>query len=238
MESKLEEDDVVLCTVRRIEGTTVFLDIEFNGKNIAGTMIFSEVSPGRIRNIRDFISINKKIVCKVLRLKDNHPELSLRRVTARERDEVLEQYKKARMLESMLKPVFLEKTSNVLDKIKSKTDAASFLEEAREDPSLLKEIASGKELEQLQKIFSEKKESEKEVRKTIIARSDAADGLERLRSLLSTKDAEVAYQGSSRFFVTTRGKDFKIANQKIEAFLTTLKEKAKKSGVQFEIKEK
>ena len=91
---ELKEDDIILCIVKRIEGTTVFLDIEDNGNLIQGTMIFSEVSPGRIRNIREYVVPNKKVVCKILRIRDGHPELSLRRVTAKEREFILEIYKK------------------------------------------------------------------------------------------------------------------------------------------------
>ena len=90
----------MLCTVKRIGGTTVFLEIEENGP---GTMIFSEVSPGRIRNIRKYIVPNKKIVCKVLRIKDGNPELSLRRVTTKEREEVLEKHKKEKILSNIFK---------------------------------------------------------------------------------------------------------------------------------------
>ena len=64
-EKILQEDDIVLCTVRRVEGTTIFLDVEANDHLTEGTMIFSEVSPGRIRNIREFISPNKKTCCFV-----------------------------------------------------------------------------------------------------------------------------------------------------------------------------
>ncbi len=90
-----KEDEIVLCTVKRIEGTSVFLTIEGGGE---GSMTFSEVSPGRIRNIREFIVPNKKIVCKVLRIKGTQIELSLRRVTAKEREEVLEWYTKEKTL--------------------------------------------------------------------------------------------------------------------------------------------
>ena len=60
---KLQEGDIVLCTVEKIAGTTIFLKIEDDGE---GTMIVSEVSAGRIRNLRDYIVPNKKVVGKIL----------------------------------------------------------------------------------------------------------------------------------------------------------------------------
>ena len=75
---KMEEGDLVLCTVKRIIGTTVFVDIEGNGE---GTIITAEIAPGRIRNLRDYVSPGRKIVCKILSLKGKQINLSLRRVS-------------------------------------------------------------------------------------------------------------------------------------------------------------
>ena len=85
---ELREDDVVMCTVKEIEGTTVFLEIEGNG---TGTMVMSEVAAGRIRNLREYVFPKKKVVCKVFKIANGgHIELSLRRVTGKEREEAQE----------------------------------------------------------------------------------------------------------------------------------------------------
>src|SRR3990172_9083617 len=94
------EGDLVMCTVKKIEGASIFLELE---DGTEGSLSLPEVSAGRIRNIRDFVSQGKKVVCKVLRITKGHPELSLRRVTAGEREEVKERYKKERTLTSILK---------------------------------------------------------------------------------------------------------------------------------------
>ncbi|MDO8735105.1 MAG: 3'-5' exonuclease [Elusimicrobiota bacterium] len=84
---ELKEGDVVLCTVEKIVGTTVFVKIEDNGQ---GSIIVSEIAPGRIRNLRDYVVPNKKIVCKILRIGKDYANLSLRRVVENERKEVLD----------------------------------------------------------------------------------------------------------------------------------------------------
>jgi translation initiation factor 2 alpha subunit (eIF-2alpha) len=48
---ELEPGDLILCTVDRIVGTTVF--VKMQGTDKEGSIVFSEVSPGRIRNIRE-----------------------------------------------------------------------------------------------------------------------------------------------------------------------------------------
>jgi len=236
MNPKLEEDDIVLCTVKRIEGTTVFLDIEENGQ---GTMIFSEVSPGRIRNIREFVSPNKKVVCKVLRLKAGHPELSLRRVTAKERDEVLDIHKKEKILANMIKPVLKEKTPNLLKKIKEKHDLADFLDEARENPKIIKKFISGKHALELEKIFATSKvEKEKEVKKKIILTTQSSHGLSDIKKVLKTDKANIRYLGSSTFSISVKAKDYKTANANLESVIEQIKNESKSLNVNMKVKEK
>ena len=53
-----EESELVLCTVTSVQYHSVFVDIDEYGKS--GLIHISEVSPGRIRNIRDFVKEGKK----------------------------------------------------------------------------------------------------------------------------------------------------------------------------------
>ena len=235
---QLEENDIVLCTVKRIEGTTVFLDVEDSTK-MQGTMIFSEVSPGRIRNIRDYVVVNKKIVCKILRIKNGYPELSLRRVTAKEREEVLDRHKKEKILANMIKPILKEKTIQVLEKIKEKNDLADFLDEARENPKIIRKFVPAKHAPELEKIFSTSKtEKEKEVKEKITVTSQSPSGLADIKKTLDTKDAEIYYLGSSKFSISAKGKDYKTVNALLEEIITKIKERAKKFNVKVETKEK
>src|SRR4030042_1972413 len=107
---KLEVGDLVLCTVDRIVGTVVFVKIPVENREIEGGIVMSEIAPGRIRNIRDYVVPKKKIVCKVLRINANgNIELSLRRVSQKEKKEVLEQESQEKSYTSILKSVLGEK---------------------------------------------------------------------------------------------------------------------------------
>lgn len=228
-----KEEDIVLCTVKKIEGMTVFLELE---DGTQASMPFSEVAAGRIRNIREFIVPNKKIVCKVLRIRQDHIELSLRRVTGKEREEVQEQYKKKRVLETILKPVIKEKTSEVIAKVEQEYSLADFIERVRNDPLLLAKFVSKKEAETLQSMFVEKEEKDKEIKKIATIKTMSEDGINRIRKILSTNQAEVRYLGSSKFSITTRNKEVKIAHNTMEKVLTEMKNKAKELQVNLEIK--
>jgi len=230
---EVNEDDVVLCTVKKIEGTTVFLDIEGDGP---GSMVMSEVAAGRIRNLREYVIPNKKIVCKVLRIVKGTPQLSLRRVTSKEREIVMDHYKKERSLTSMLKTI-TKSPEKILEKIKAKYDIVDFLEEARESPKILENFMTKSESLSLAKILAEKKEKEKTVRKIISIISHSPSGLKVIKEILVLPDVKISYLGSSNFSISASGKDFKEANQKIDLALLEIEKRSKKHSAILEIKE-
>ena len=131
----LEIGDNVLCTVERIDGTVVFVSVLVEGKEIEGSIVTSEIAPGRIRNLRDYVVPKKKIVCKILRISEKgNVELSLRRVTAKERKEIMDRYNQERAYLSILKKVLGEKTGDVVKKIMEEGTLSDFIAETKENP--------------------------------------------------------------------------------------------------------
>jgi len=76
-----EEGEIVLCTVKKILYHSVFAILD-EYTHIEGMIHISEISPGRIRNIRDYVKEGKQIVCKVLNInkQKGNIDLSIRRV--------------------------------------------------------------------------------------------------------------------------------------------------------------
>ena len=110
-----EEDEIVLCKVTKIYPNSVFVDLlEYND---SGMIHISEVSPGRIRNLRDFVSEGRQIVCKVLRIHRDrgHIDLSLRRVNSNQRREKLDEIKQELKAESLIKAVAKRLNKPVLE---------------------------------------------------------------------------------------------------------------------------
>ena len=87
-------NEIVLCTVKKIYGNTVFVDLNEYEKE--GVLTISEIAPGRIRNLRDHVTEAKQIVCKVLRVDEKHNriDVSLRRVPIPVMKDKLEEIKK------------------------------------------------------------------------------------------------------------------------------------------------
>jgi translation initiation factor 2 subunit 1 len=98
-----QEDEIVLCTVTNVQYNSVFCTLDEydqNGKPPSGMIHISEVSAGRIRNIREFVSEGKKVACKILKVdrERGHIDLSLRRVgegQRRDKNLTLKQEQKA-----------------------------------------------------------------------------------------------------------------------------------------------
>ena len=98
-----EENEIVLCKVTKIFPNSVFVELlEYNRQAM---IHISEVSPGRIRNLRDYVSVGRQIVCKVLRLdrEKGHIDLSLRRVNSTQRREKLDEIKQELKAEGLVK---------------------------------------------------------------------------------------------------------------------------------------
>jgi len=229
-----KEDDVLLCTVKKIEGTTVFVETEEEEK---GSILMSEVAAGRIRNLRDFVSPNKKIVCKVLKIYPDHLELSLRRVTAKEREEILSRHKKESTFKNVLKTITND-SENTIEKIKKEYDLEDFIEEAREDKTILKKFFNEEEIEKLSKILKERKEKEKAVKKIFTLQSNSSQGVKEIKEILNIEGADISYLGSSKFSIKASAKNFKDAEKKISEILDQIEEKAKKKKAIFTVKEK
>lgn len=100
-----EINEIVYCTVKKIYGNSVFVYLDEYDKE--GVLTISEIAPGRIRNLRDHVVEEKKIVCKVLRVdpKQNRVDVSLRRVSITVMKQKVEQIKKEEYSERIYEEV-------------------------------------------------------------------------------------------------------------------------------------
>jgi len=98
-----EEGDLAIATVKTITDYGAYVVLDEYQKE--GLLHVSEVSSGWVRNIRNFVREGQKLVLKVLRVdtEKGHIDLSLRRVTRRERKEKILLWKKERKADSLLR---------------------------------------------------------------------------------------------------------------------------------------
>ena len=233
----LQEGELVLGTVTQIEGTSVFVKLPGN-KN--GTIITSEIAPGRIRNIREYVMLNKKIVCKVLRISPNNIDLSLRRVTSKEKSEVMEQYKQEQTAKSALKSLLKDKAQEVEEKILAEFETLSnFFTKAREDEKLIPKYFNKEMTEQIRKIV-QKRKKEVEVRKIIKLKCMESNGISRIKEILyeDEETIEIVYLSAGTFQIKVKDIDYKKANQRISDFAALVEKKAKSLVCEYSIEDK
>lgn len=241
-----EEDDIVIGTVNNVIGTSVFVKLEDYGKE--GVISFSEVAPGRIRNIRDYIRPNQKIVCKVLRIdrEKAHIDLSLRRVTSKEKKEILEKYQKEKEMFAVLDIIIKDqkRADDIGKGLKQKSDfvelCSNIASDAKSCQLLLKDVGfSDEEAGKFVEIIKEKVKVKKAVVKSkFTVSSDASDGIERIKKLLvelESKGSDISYIGAPNYMITLEDKDYKEANRRLREMLDFLALKAKEYGFKFEI---
>src|SRR3989344_3487318 len=233
-----EEGEIVLCTVKKILPNSVFVVLD-EYKDREGIVHISEIAPGRIRTIRDFVAEGKKIVCKILRVnrERNQLDLSLRRVTvsmqkAKKLLEYVAQQNKT-TLEVLHKQIGekLIKTFGSLNAAfnESLIQGEKILVNAGVDSNLAKKIT--------ELIQTRMKPAEVEVTATVELKSRAANGIDVVKQVIKktkengkTKkyDPLFKYLGAPRYSMTIKAVDYKsgdIALRDIGEFLVKTMQK-------------
>jgi translation initiation factor 2 subunit 1 len=241
MDSELEVGDLVLCTVDRIVRTVVFVRISLFGEEKEGSIIFSEVAPGRIRNIRDYIVPKKRIVCKVLRISGDKIDLSLRRVNQKERKEVLDEYKQEKKYESILKSILKEKTKDIIEKISKQEKISDFLQNSKKNPKKLEQICGKSDAERILKILKKEKKKKATIKREIRLNSTNPDGLKLIKEILKKAEkegSEIKYISAGRYSIKTEEEEIKKANKKIMEIIKDIEKSAKEKDMNFSVIEK
>jgi translation initiation factor 2 alpha subunit (eIF-2alpha) len=232
---KLESGDIVLCTVDRIVGTMVFVKIKGNGE---GSIVLSEVAPGRIRNLRDYVVPKKRIVCKVLRISGERIELSLRRVNQKERKEILEQDKKEKSYKVILKKILGEKSIKIIDEIEKENNLYNFLEEAKNDKKELDKIIGEKDSEKILNILKTQKKKIKKIKREIFLTTIKPNGIDLIKKICEIfKGITIKYISAGRYSLETETEDIKSTDKNIQNMMEIAEKTAKKLGMEFSVKE-
>ncbi|MCX6741626.1 MAG: S1 RNA-binding domain-containing protein [Candidatus Pacearchaeota archaeon] len=244
MALNFEADSIVVGVVDRIVGTSVFIKLD---PQIEGVINFSEVAPGRIRNIRDYIKIGQRIVVKILRVdpERRHIDLSLRRVSQKERKEALENEKREKELNTILKIVLKDekKAAEIITKIKIEQTISEFFEKFSEggikESNLRSLDLNDQESKALFSFLKEKiKEKKAQIKVEFSLHTDAADGIEKIKKILtiSEKNVLIKYLGSPNYSLSIEDKDYKEINKRVKSIFDQIAQKAKAEGALFEMK--
>jgi translation initiation factor 2 subunit 1 len=234
------EGDIVFCTVTNVQYNSVFVKLdEYERKS--GMIHISEISPGRIRNIRDYVKEGKVIICKVLRINKErgHIDLSLRRVNESQRREKVEERKQQVIAENIIKSYALlhdKKLRDVYTPISKKIlEHYSSVYGAFEDvvesglslASLGVEESTAKELETI--IRDRIKPKQVTIEGELVVESYADNGVEIVNSFMSKiialdEKLSVTFLGAGRFKIIVIAHDYKEAEDVMSRFTKLVEE--------------
>ncbi len=224
-----EENEIVICTVRKILPHGVFVSLD-EYKDKEGLIHISEISPGRVRNIRDFVKEGKRIVCKILKISTerNHIDLSLRRVTQSQGINKNTAYKQEQKAEKILE-VLAKRLEIPLEEI-HKTIGDKLIErfpslyqgyeEIVADPKILQALKLDKKAEKtLLELIQEKiKKKEINISATITLLSPLPSGINIIKELLKKiqiNGTRIIYLGAPRYKLTLTAGDYKTAEKQL-----------------------
>ncbi len=236
-----EQGEIVICTVKTVLKTSVFATLD-EYKNKEGMIHISEVSPGRIRNIRDFVKEGKKIVCKVLRTNERgHIDLSLRRVNTSQRinksNDMKQQQKSEKLLDQVgkqlnipLEEMFKLIGSKLIEEYGSLYNA---FQQFTKDPDLIKKYKLEKKTEEtLSKIIQEKvKLPEVTIESILLIQNNSPDGIEIIKNLLikiQKGTIKITYIAAPRYKISITASDYKTAESLLKNIEETVTKESQK----------
>lgn len=235
-----EESDLVQCTITKIQFHSVFARLdEFDNKS--GMIHISEISPGRIRNIYDYVKEGKVVICKVLKIhpKLGHIDLSLRRVSEGQRRMKAEEMKQEQLAEKiieLLAPKFKKKPKELYEEIgikileNYKYVHDCFLDSLADKKILEKAGVDKKYVDELHNlILLRNKPKEINIKENITLTSYEPNGIEIIKESLQKVLTEsdkimIKYHGGGTYDLTVTDTDFKIAEKILKQVNSQLEE--------------
>ena len=223
------EDELVLCTVTKVLGHAIFVNLDEYDKG--GLVHISEVAPGRIRNIREYVEMGKKIVCKVLRInaERGHIDLSLRRVSDKEKKKKLEAIKQEQKAEKVIEMAAKQldmKTNEAYELVTSKVFERypfvhNFFKDLAEGNVEAKELIIEPLAGALQKIVVERfKPAKVSIKGTFTVKSFEPNGVEVVKATFTHAQkgnaVVIVYIGGGKYKATVEAENYKDAEQTLE----------------------
>mgnify|MGYP005623648253 CR=1 FL=1 len=232
----MEEGDIVIGKVEKVTNTITFVNLSDGSK---GTLISSEISPGRIKFLRQFVVPNKTVVCKILSISNGNINLSLRRVNSKERKEVMQKFKQESAFKVAFKQILGEDSEGIIEKILEKYENISeFVDEARSKEVILKKYIPKEKIDSIKKI-TEKKRKKSELKQKISIKCKEDDGVIKIKKIFEIKDenVQITYVSAGNFKLKLTVEDFKEGKKQMQKILEELEERAKKNKCEFQATE-
>lgn len=237
-----EEGELVVCTVTKILYHSVFVKLD-EYLNKEGMIHISEISPGRIRTVRDYVKEGKRIACKVINIneKKQHIDLSLRRVTTQLKINKLTEYKQEEKSEKLLEQIgkkYNKSLRQMYDEVglKAIEEYGSlnifFQMIVSEGKKVIEKLKINKKLEDmLYSTITEKiRPPEVVVKGNLNLISYESDGIEKIKTLLTEvkdKNTKITYISAPKYLIETKSNNYKNAENILKKIIDKISKNAK-----------
>ena len=249
-----EEGELVLCSGNNVQHHSVFVKLDEYGKS--GMIHISEISPGRIRNIRDYVVEGKIVVCKVLRINQErgHIDLSLRRVSENQKrnkiNEIKQEQKAEKIIEFVAKQLKISK-EDLFSKIhepifKEYPSIYSCFEEIIYDDKILSNMGIDKKIEKslVETIKQRIKPPQVEIKGKINLVCNTSNGIDVVKKILiklrDENNITLKSVGGGIYSLTINDENYKSAEKRLKEILSEAENlsQTNKCVFSFERKEK
>ncbi len=254
-----EEGEIVQCTVNKILYHAIFVTLD-EYSNREAMVHISEIAPGRIRNIRDYVKEGKKLVCVVLRvsLDKKQIDLSLRRVSTTDRIKKIEAVRQEQKAEKILEAVAI-KLKIPYEEMLSKyakpiienygSIFACFQDISANGESILEELGFPKEITMtMSEVVKERiKPPEIETRGVLLLTSYSDNGINDIKDSLNSGlefakskhiKASLNYLGAPRYSLQVTAGDYKKGEENLRLVSSTIIDSLKKRNGSAELQKK
>ncbi len=238
-------DELVLCTVKRIHPHSAFVVLD-EYKSVEGMLHISEVALRGVKNIKDYLSVGKKIVCKVMKVKGSEVDVSLKRVNSGARKHKLNEVRSEKRFYHLVEHVCVEAgkpelTDKIIDSFINKYGSLVNAFDSLKSKGLM--ILDGIDLpssvNQLIKDSFESllKQLSVKIKRSLFISSNAGDGVNKIKSLLTNISVpngvsiDLSYLGSGHFSLIIEAKNYRVAEDFFNKLSNDLTVKAHSIGV-------
>lgn len=248
-----EIDEAVQCTVKRIMPHCVFVTLD-EYENIEAMLHISEVSTKWVKNIREFVSENKVVVCKVLKTDRNEIDVSLKRVSAGERKRKLDDIKNELRMEKLIEFVgkklgeepkqALAATGKKI--IETYSTLHDFYDAVKEEGVQVVDTLGlpQKWQDSLKEQISEQLKAQRvELKKIVVINSFLPEGVEIIKKLFkkmkeigAVKDTEISvkYVSAPKYAIALRGENYKLLEGIMKKIMAEIQEAADRNEIEAE----
>ena len=228
----MQEGDIVIGKVKDVTNTITSVELEDGSQ---ATIVSSEIAPGRIKHMRQFVVPNKTIVCKVLEVSGNRISLSLRRVNSKEKKEVMQKFKQKQAITVAFNQILGKNAQKVQEKIlKDFESLPSFIDAIREDKKIALKYIDEEKLVAVQKVADKKKKSHS-LNYIIDIACLENDGVNRIKEIfnLKNKNSNLTYITAGKFKLSLVVEDFKQGKKEMAQILEEIEKKSKKLNCEY-----